>query len=72
VQHTVAAPQTQSTWSRSHLIAGVWHVIAGFAAVVHDNAYLATPQYTYSFDLTAWGWIHSCWASWRSSPASQC
>jgi hypothetical protein len=48
----------------------VWHVIAGFAAVVHDNAYLATPQYTYSFDLTAWGWIHSCWASWRSSPAS--
>jgi len=40
------------------VIAGVWHVIAGFAAVVHDNVYVATPQYIYSFDLTAWGWIH--------------
>jgi hypothetical protein len=26
--------------------------------VVHDNVYVATPQYIYSFDLTAWGWIH--------------
>ena len=40
------------------VIAGVWHVIAGFAAVVHDNVYVATPQYIYSFDLTAWGWLH--------------
>jgi hypothetical protein len=40
------------------VIAGVWHIIAGFAAVVHDNVYVATPQYIYSFDLTAWGWIH--------------
>jgi hypothetical protein len=40
------------------IIAGVWHLIAGFAAVVHDNVYVATPQYIYSFDLTAWGWIH--------------
>jgi len=40
------------------IIAGVWHIIAGFAAVVHDKVYLATPQYIYSFDLTAWGWIH--------------
>ena len=26
------------------VIAGVWHVIAGFAAVVHDNVYVATPH----------------------------
>jgi len=39
-------------------IAGVWHALAGLSAVVHDDVYLATPQYIYSFDLTAWGWIH--------------
>jgi hypothetical protein len=37
------------------MIAGAWHVIAAIAALVHDNVYVATPQYIYSFDLTAWG-----------------
>ena len=40
------------------VIGGIWHFLAGLAAVVHDDVYLATPQYIYSFDLTAWGWIH--------------
>jgi hypothetical protein len=40
------------------ILAGIWHVIAGIAAVVHDDVYLATPNYIYSFDLTAWGWVH--------------
>lgn len=40
------------------MIAGVWHALAGIAAIVHDDVYLATPQYIYSFDLTAWGWVH--------------
>ena len=25
---------------------------------MRDNVYVATPQYIYSFDLTAWGWVH--------------
>jgi hypothetical protein len=40
------------------VIAGVWHVLAGISAVVHDDVYVATPEYIYSFDLTAWGWVH--------------
>jgi hypothetical protein len=40
------------------VIAGAWHVIVGIAALVHDNVYVATPQYIYSFDLTARGWVH--------------
>jgi hypothetical protein len=38
------------------VIAGVWHALAGIAGIVHDDVYLATPQYIYSFDLTVWGW----------------
>ena len=40
------------------VIAGVWHVLAGIAALVNDKIYVSTPQYIYSFDLTGWGWIH--------------
>jgi hypothetical protein len=40
------------------LVAGVWHALAGIAALVHDDVYVATPQYIYSFDLTGWGWAH--------------
>jgi hypothetical protein len=40
------------------VIAGIWHILAGIAALVHDNVYIATPEYIYTFDLTAWGWVH--------------
>jgi hypothetical protein len=40
------------------LISGVWQALTGFAAVVRDNVYVATPEYIYSFDLTGWGWLH--------------
>jgi hypothetical protein len=40
------------------VIAGVWHLLAGLSAVLHDKVYVATPEYIYSFDLTTWGWIH--------------
>jgi hypothetical protein len=40
------------------MIAGVWQILAGFAAIVHDDVYVATPNYIYSFDLTVWGWVH--------------
>lgn len=40
------------------MITGVWQVLAGIAALLADEVYIATPGYVYSFDLTAWGWIH--------------
>jgi hypothetical protein len=39
------------------VIGGVWHVLAGIAALVHDKVYVSAPEYLYSFDLTGWGWI---------------
>lgn len=38
------------------VIAGVWHALVGIAALFNDEVYVATPQYIYAFDLTAWGW----------------
>jgi hypothetical protein len=40
------------------VIAGIWHVLQGIAAIAHDHIYVSTPDYLYSFDLTGWGWIH--------------
>ena len=39
------------------MIGGVWHAMAGIAALVHDDIYVTTPEYIYSFDLTVWGWV---------------
>jgi hypothetical protein len=40
------------------IILGVWQVLAGFAALVHDELYVGTPNYIFAFDLTGWGWVH--------------
>jgi hypothetical protein len=40
------------------MVAGVWQILAGIAALFQDTVYVSTPEYVYSFDLTAWGWIH--------------
>ena len=38
------------------MIGGVSHALTGIAALVHDDTYVTTPEYIYSFDLTGWGW----------------
>jgi hypothetical protein len=61
-----ATEQRESRWASGMtvfaallmVVSGVWHALAGLAAVVHDEVYASTPAYTYSFDLTGWGWIH--------------
>jgi hypothetical protein len=40
------------------MVVGVWQALAGIAALVNDDLYVATPNYIYAFDLTGWGWIH--------------
>ena len=40
------------------MVAGVWHALAGIAALFRDTVYVSTPEYVYAFDITAWGWIH--------------
>ena len=38
--------------------AGLFQVLQGLSAVLEDSVFLVTSDYLYSFDLTAWGWIH--------------
>jgi hypothetical protein len=40
------------------VIGGIWHALAGIAALVNDKVYISTPNYVYSLDLTGWGWVH--------------
>ena len=40
------------------VVGGVWHLLAGIAALFQDTVFVSTPEYVYAFDLTAWGWIH--------------
>ena len=37
---------------------GGFHVIAGLVAIIDDNFYVVTRNYTFDLDTTAWGWIH--------------
>ncbi|MEU3721856.1 hypothetical protein [Streptomyces sp. NPDC031705] len=37
---------------------GVFSVFEGIAALAKDDVYLPVGDYTFRFDLTAWGWIH--------------
>lgn len=58
--------QRESAWASGLTVAaaafmivgGIWKALTGVAALVHDEVYVNTPQYTYSFDLTLWGWVH--------------
>ena len=40
------------------IVAGLWGVLAGFAAILNDQVYVTTAEYVYAFDITGWGWIH--------------
>jgi hypothetical protein len=39
-------------------VIGFFHVVQGLAALFRNEIYLVGAQYVFSFDLTAWGWIH--------------
>ena len=37
---------------------GIFHMIAGFAALFKDDLYAVTAHGTWLFDYSQWGWIH--------------
>jgi hypothetical protein len=39
-------------------VIGFFHVVQGLAALFQNEIYVVGAQYVFSFDLTAWGWIH--------------
>jgi len=40
------------------ILAGVFQALEALSAIVHDEYLVVAPRYVYTFDLTAWGWIH--------------
>lgn len=39
------------------IVIGIIQVLEGLAAVLNDKFYVATPNYVFEFDVTAWGWV---------------
>lgn len=40
------------------MLAGVFHIIAGFVALFQEDVYIAAPSSLWVFDYSQWGWIH--------------
>ncbi|MFC4909538.1 DUF7144 family membrane protein [Actinomadura gamaensis] len=40
------------------MLVGILHAVAGFAAILRNEFYVATPHYLFTWDATAWGWVH--------------
>lgn len=40
------------------IMAGVFGIIDGMVALIHDEVYLVTKDQIVAFDFTTWGWIH--------------
>lgn len=39
-------------------LAGFFHIVAGFAALINDKVYVATKESLWILDTTQWGWVH--------------
>jgi hypothetical protein len=40
------------------ILVGVFQVIAGLVAIIDDDFYVVTANYTFDLDTSAWGWAH--------------
>ena len=40
------------------MIVGFFQGLMGLSAIFKDDVFLATPNYLFSLDLSAWGWFH--------------
>jgi hypothetical protein len=40
------------------IFGGTMAVLEGIVAIAKDEVFVATRNYVYKFDLTAWGWLH--------------
>ncbi|HTW14045.1 MAG TPA: hypothetical protein VMF51_02890 [Nocardioides sp.] len=36
----------------------IFQILQGIAALAEDTVFVSGAEYTYEFDVTAWGWIH--------------
>jgi hypothetical protein len=40
------------------ILIGIYHAIAGLAAIFEDEFFVLTENYVFDLDVTVWGWIH--------------
>ncbi|MER7078487.1 hypothetical protein SAMN02982929_00775 [Saccharopolyspora kobensis] len=40
------------------IIVGMFHVIVGLTAILQSSYYVVTANYAFTFEVTAWGWVH--------------
>lgn len=40
------------------VLIGAFQIIAGLVAIIDDEYYVVTANYTFDLDVTGWGWIH--------------
>jgi hypothetical protein len=40
------------------VLTGLFQFFQGIAAIAKDQIFVSTPNYMFTFDTTAWGWIH--------------
>jgi hypothetical protein len=40
------------------VLIGIFQVIDGLAAIIDDDFYVVSANYTFDLDANAWGWIH--------------
>ncbi|KQT02275.1 DUF7144 family membrane protein [Cellulomonas sp. Leaf395] len=40
------------------VLVGVLHAVQGLVALFNDTFYVVGQEWTFSFDVTTWGWIH--------------
>jgi hypothetical protein len=39
-------------------LVGLFSVVTGLVAIIDDEFFVVTANYTFDFDTSAWGWIH--------------
>ena len=60
-KHELAAPVAHGVTVFAGImliLGGGFEALQAIAAIVNDKYLVVLPNYIYSFDLTAWGWIH--------------
>jgi hypothetical protein len=40
------------------IMIGIFQAIAGLVAIIDDEFYVVTQNYTFDLDTSAWGWVH--------------
>jgi len=66
VSHQQSRRREPSAWATGAIIfaaallllIGSFQIVAGLVAIIDDDFYVVTRNYTFDLDTTVWGWVH--------------